>query len=128
VLIIEGLAPFDFTVRASSFDFWPFRIWFEGADSPISVIDWSALLGRLFLFTALLWLLREAAVPINAAIAIAVGAALTFEILQLWLPNQSGSITDPALVLVIGLAMRAMERARARRDSGYIISPPARSR
>lgn len=128
VLIIEGLAPFDFTRPSSSFDFWPFRIWFEPIEDPTNAVDWSGLLGRLFLSTALLWLLREARVPINAAIAIVVGTALAIEVLQLWLPHQSGSITDPVLALAIGLLVRALDRARARRLSGDLIVPPARNR
>lgn len=124
VLAIEGLAPFDFTCDASQFDFWPFRVWTEAG--ALSAIDWSAILGRLFLLTALLWLVREAGVTIDLAIALAVGAALAIEVAQLWLPYQSGSITDPALVLGVGLLLRTIERARARRLA--IISRPARSR
>lgn len=128
VLVIEGLAPFDFTQPSSSFDFWPFRIWFESPTTAMYVIDWTALLGALFLLTALLWLLRESGVPINVSIAITVGVAATIEIFQLWLPDQSGSITEPVLALAMGLLLRGIDRARARRFSPNVISPPARSR
>src|SRR5690606_2096703 len=69
VLVIEELAPFELTSRATSFDLWPFRAWIEAGG--LSAIDWS-ILGRLFLLTALLWLLREAGAAINLAIALAV--------------------------------------------------------
>jgi VanZ family protein len=128
VLIIEGLAPFDFGPNGSTFDFWPFRIWFASGEDAVDAIDWVALLGRFFLLTAMLWLVRESGVPINGSIAIVVGIALTIELLQLWLPNQSGSITDPVLALAMGLAMRAFERARTRRFSPDVISRPARNR
>lgn len=128
VLAIEGLAPFDFTQHASSFDFWPFRIWLDSGATALYAIDWTALLGRLFLLTALLWLVREARVPINASIAIVVGASLAIEILQLWLPDQDASITDPAMALGMGLLLRALERARARRASPGVTFPPARNR
>lgn len=128
VVVLEGLAPFDFTQHASSFDFWPFRIWFDSAASAVHLIDWTALLGRLFLFTAFLWLVRESGVSMNSAIAIVVGTAVAIEIFQLWLPDQSGSITDPVLALAMGLTLRSLERARARRFSPDVISPPARNR
>jgi glycopeptide antibiotics resistance protein len=128
VLILESLAPFDFTQQASSFDFWPFRVWLESGTSAVEMIEWTELLGRLFLFTAFLWLLREANVPINVAIGIVVGAVLATEIMHLWLPNQNGSITDPVLALAIGLLLRAIERKRSRRFSSAVISPPARTR
>lgn len=128
VVAIEALAPFDFAQHASSFDFWPFRLWFESPSTALGMIDWTALFGRLFLLTALLWLVRESGVPINASIGIVVGVALTIEIVQLWLPNQSGALTDPAFALGMGLLLRALERARARRFSTDFISPRARSR
>ena len=130
VLTIEALAPFDFATPASAFNFWPFMIWFDGSlASPLAAIDWTALLGRLFLFAALLWLLREALVPINAAIAIVTGIALALEIAQLWLPDQGGSITDPALVLGLGLMLRSWDSSkRHRRLDRRTIPPAARSR
>ena len=128
VIVIEGLAPFDFAEPASSFDFWPFRVWFESPTIALHVIDWTALLGGLFFLTSLLWLLRESGVPINASIAITVGVAVAIEIVQLWLPDQGGSITEPVLALAMGLLLRSLERARARRFSPNAISPLARNR
>ncbi|NLG76657.1 MAG: VanZ family protein [Xanthomonadaceae bacterium] len=128
VLAIEGLAPFDFTGPTSSFDFWPFRIWLDAGATALHVIDWTALLGRLFLLTAFLWLVREAGAPINVSIAIVVGASLAIETLQLWLPDQDASITDPVMALGMGLLLRALERARARRAAPGVTFPPARNR
>jgi VanZ family protein len=129
VLVIEGLAPFDFAASSSRFDLWPFMMWFEsGPDATLSTIDWTAILGRLFLFTALLWLLRESGVAMNAAIVTVTISALAIEIVQLWLPHQSGSLTDPALALAMGLLLRAVERGRGRKLSTDTIYPPARSR
>jgi hypothetical protein len=105
-------------------------IWFDGSvPSPLAAIDWTALLGRLFLYAALLWLLREALVPINAAIAIVTGIALALEVAQLWLADQGGSITDPALVLGLGLMLRSWDSSkRQRRLDRQAIPPAARSR
>lgn len=124
VLMIEALAPFDFSMPASAFNFWPFLVWFDPNVAPMTAIDWTALLGRLFLFTALLWLLREAQVPINSAIALVTGAALALEIAQLWLPDQGGSITDPVLVLALGLLLRSLDTSKRRRRLGRPPIPP----
>src|SRR5262245_30506250 len=41
VLIIDGLAPFDFTAPGSVFDLWPFRAWFgAGVAEAFLSIDW----------------------------------------------------------------------------------------
>ena len=130
VLVIEGLAPFDFSSPATSFDLWPFLVWFDGSpDSVLEVIDWTALLGRLFLFTAMLWLLSESKLPANVAIAIVTACALALEVAQLWLPDQSGSITDPALALAMGLILRSLDRGRRRaRHARVTIPPPVHSR
>lgn len=124
VLIIEALAPFDFASPASAFNFWPFLIWFDPSIAPMTAIDWTALLGRLFLFTALLWLLREAHMPINLVIGVVTATALALEIAQLWLPDQGGSITDPALVLGIGLMLRTFDSNKRRRRLGRRPIPP----
>jgi VanZ family protein len=130
VLVIEGLAPFDFSSPATSFDLWPFLVWFDGSPgSVLEAIDWTALLGRLFLFTAMLWLLIESKLPVNAAIAIVTACALALEVAQLWLPDQSGSITDPALALAMGLILRSLDRGRRRaRHARVTIPPPVHSR
>ena len=130
VLIIEALAPFDFSNQAKSFDLWPFLVWFGGNPSSVlDTIDWAAMLGRLFLFTAMLWLLVETKMPVNVAIGLVTGCALALEIAQLWLPDQSGSITDPALVLATGLLLRSLSQGKRRgRFSSSTIPPPVHSR
>src|SRR5690606_14952884 len=89
---------------------------------------WTALLGRLFLLTAFLWLVREAGAPINVSIAIVVGASLPIETLQLWLPDQDASITDPVMALGMGLLLRALEGAQAGRVEPGATYPSARNR
>src|SRR5690606_33892664 len=130
VLLVEGLAPFDFAASTTRFDFWPFMVWFEsGPIATLQDIDWSGVFGHLFLFMSLLWLLRESGVRINAAIAITTGAALAIEILQMWLPNQRGSIAEPALTFAAGLLFRYLERRTGRAGRfGNTISQPVRSR
>src|SRR5690606_40474745 len=68
----------------------PFRIWFEQGAPGLTASDWISLLGRVFLFSALLWLLCESGVRVNSAIVIVTAASFAIELAQLWLPDQTG--------------------------------------
>jgi len=97
-LILDTLAPFDFSSPAGRFDFWPFMTWLR--DDPLEglhTFDWLALFGKLFLFSALIWTLRTWGTSILFAGSCAVMMSLAIEIAQLWLPHQNASITDPLL-------------------------------
>lgn len=109
VLIIDGLAPFDFTSPMGPFELWPFLGWFAlGLPAALQLIDWTELFGKLFLYGALLWVIKEWGASIGFATAALVATVLTIEVLQAWLPEQSASITDPLLALAVGLAFRSL--------------------
>jgi VanZ family protein len=128
-LIIETLAPFDFAVPAADFDFWPFLIWFElGPSAAFEATAWMSLLGRLFLFTALLWLLRARGLRVQSATACVVALVLAIEIAQLWLPGEDSSITDPVLALALGWIFSAFAPRRAHRYGGHFTYRRGRSR
>lgn len=116
VLIIDGLAPFDFTPPMGHFDLWPFLGWFEmGLPAAIQLIDWTELFGKLFLFGALLWVIKEWGASLPVAVIALTTTVLAIEVLQAWLPDQSASITDPLLALGVGLAFRSLyQRMRPR--------------
>jgi VanZ family protein len=103
VLIIEELAPFDFTQTVARFDFWPFMAWDGG-------IDWVQLFGKLFLYGALLWVVREWGASTDFAFGVMLTIATVVEALQIWLPGEHASITDPLLALAIGLLFRSLYR------------------
>jgi VanZ family protein len=121
VIIMEGLAPFDFARGGAYFDLWPVLEWFEaGVERTIATTDWVQLFGHLFLSGALVWVLREWGAPLDLAVGVAVGLATTIEVLQSWLPQHDATITDPLLTLGVGLAMRSLY-LRSRR-SGFRAS------
>jgi VanZ family protein len=130
VMLIDGLAPFDFAPPMRRFDLWPFIGWFElGLPAAIQLIDWSELFGKLFLYGALLWVIKEWGASVGfAMIALAV-TVLVIEILQTWLPEQTPSITDPLLALGVGLAFRSLyQRMRPRVFARETIFQRARNR
>jgi VanZ family protein len=130
VLIIDGLAPFDFATPATTFDLWPFRGWFEGGlAAGLQSIDWVQVFGKLFLFAALLWVIRDWGASTRFSVAVVVTTVSAIEVLQMWLPGQSASITEPLLALGIGLLFRYLYLRLGPGPLGRpTISPRARNR
>lgn len=130
VLLIDGLAPFDFSPPMSRFDLWPFLGWFQlGLPTAIQLIDWTELFGKVFLYGALLWVIKEWGASIGFAMGALTATVLVIEILQAWLPEQSASITDPLLALGVGLAFRSLhQRMRPRAFARDTIFQRVRNR
>lgn len=129
VLIIDGLAPFDFTAARTPFDFWPFMKWLAmGVPTAVQMLDWSELAGKLFLFGALMWALKEWGASIRFALVFVTSMVLAIELLQMWLPHQSAAITDPVLALGVGLTLRWLyQNARVRAFAREPILPRGRN-
>ena len=90
MLVIDGLAPFDFAPPMGRFDLWPFLGWFEiGLPAAIQLIDWAELFGKLFLYGALLWVIKEWGASIGFAVIALAATVLAIEVLQIWLPDQT---------------------------------------
>jgi VanZ family protein len=130
VLIIDGLAPFDFAPPMGRFDLWPFLGWFElGLPAAIALIDWAELFGKLFLYGALLWVIKEWGASIGFALVALTATVLAIEVLQAWLPEQNASITDPLFALGVGLVFRSVyQRMRPRTFARDTIFQRARNR
>lgn len=112
VFLFERLAPFTFSGPRGEFDLWPFLGWIE-VGMPVEL---RGLFAFLFFCCALIWLLKEAALPMGYAIVAVVGGVLAIELLQMWQPHQAASIADPLLALGAGLLLRVVDpSARSRR-------------
>lgn len=118
LLVIEELAPFDFSHAVAHFDFWPFLALLDSGWD-LSGVDWVQLFGKLFLYGALLWVVREWGASTDLAFGVMLTIATVIEVLQIWLPAEHASITDPLLALAIGLIFRSLyRRQRPRRLAG----------
>ena len=115
VFLFERLAPFIFTGSPGEFDLWPFLGW-ASAGMPVNS---RGLLAFLFFCCALMWLLKEAGVRMDYAVTAVVGGVLVIEVLQMWQPGQSASITDPLLALGAGLVLKWLDPAPHRRRLSY---------
>jgi len=105
---IDQVLPVNLSQFHFSFDFFPFVDWITAGAS----LDLNALLRMLFLFAALIWLLKESALALRNAVIAVVTMVIGIEIFHLWQMGRSGSITRPAFALGVGLLMLAIERSR----------------
>ncbi len=113
VFLLERLAPLNFAGPPSAFDFWPFLPWFDaGLVATMRSIDWVGFFGAVFLFAALLWVLRYAGTSFRLAAGIMLTLVVATEMLQLWSPQHHGSITDPLIAVGVVLLFRYTLRRR----------------
>ncbi len=115
LFVYERLIPFNFGSMEHNFDFWPFMAWIHNG----MPIDADLLLRKLFVFGALIWLLKDAGLPMQTAMISVVLVVLGIEVLHLWQPGHSSSLTDPVLALLMGLLMRFASDERKTRRSPY---------
>lgn len=97
-LVLNGLVPFHFERSAHAFWWVPFQASF--------LSDWefavTVLLGKVFAYGALVWLLRECGVPLLAATSVVAAMLASIEIAQMRLAGRSSEITDPVLAALMG--------------------------
>lgn len=123
LFFFERLAPFNFAATPADFDFWPFLRWSDaGFSASLLAVDWPAFFGLLFMFSALLWVIRYAGASFNAAAGVLLALALATEVLQLWLPDRAGSLTDPVIALAVITLFRYTQRRQRRAFRGRPIS------
>jgi hypothetical protein len=97
-IVVHGLAPFIFLSAPHRFYWVPFQAsflshWEQGL---------TVLLGKFFIYGALLWLIRESGVRLALATAAAALLLAAIEVLQIYLPGRSSEITDPVVALMLG--------------------------
>lgn len=98
LIVIEGLAPFDFRLDPDAFTLLPFQdslMRYRSTNLP-------DLFLKCFLYGSLVWLLARSGLRIGMATALAAGLVLTVEFLQVWLPGKPAEITDPLMVVAAG--------------------------
>lgn len=116
LFVYERLTPFNFGSMEHNFDFWPFMTWIHDGMH----IEADVLLRKLFVFGALVWLLKDAGLPMQTAMIGVVLTVLGIEVLHLWQAGHSSSLTDPALALLMGLLMRFASDERKVKRSAYL--------
>jgi VanZ family protein len=112
-IVIRGLAPFEFSNTPQRFSWLPFQA--------SLLLEWepalTILLGKVFLYGVLVWLIREA----GARLALAVGTTAVLlaliEAIQRYIPAHSAEITDPVIAVLIGWVFWSLATPSARASS-----------
>ena len=113
VFLYLRLEPFNFTSTPGSFDFWPFlHLFTRDFPSTLLAVDWAGWWASLFLFAALFWVIVRTGAAFNVAAGVVLAAVTITEVLRLWLPDRTASITDPALAVAVLYVFRYTLQAR----------------
>lgn len=117
LIVVEGLAPFNFGVGPDPFGLVPF----QDSLTRYRATNLGDMFYKCFAYGALVWLLVRAGHRALLATVLAGGLVLTVEVLRAWLPDKTGDITDPLLVVAAGglLAMFEGPAAAVRRRRRY---------
>ena len=93
-LAFEELRPFHFHGSPQAFGWLPFIGWFAGASESY----YGVIFGKLFFYTAIVWILRESKLRWSWAVAIPAFILAAGETAQRYLPGRTPESTDLALL------------------------------
>ncbi|MCF6211109.1 MAG: VanZ family protein [Gammaproteobacteria bacterium] len=114
-LLLSGLAPFQLRTVPGNFYWLPFHGFLGGS----MMINISVVFEKGFFYGALILLLQKESGRFLFAVVSACLLTLTIEIGQVFVYGRTAEITDPVLVLLIAMALRAVTTGSpVRRVSG----------
>lgn len=118
---LDRFAPFVFTTTAGTVELLPGAAHFpssigDSIGSAFATIDVVQVFGRLFLFGALVWAIRQTGASVSTAVAVMVILVIVTTVARLWLVNGSATLADPVLALVVGAAFRYVYQQRRDRS------------
>lgn len=93
-LTFEELRPFHFHRPPQQFGWLPFASWFDGATESY----YGVMFGKLFFYTAIVWILRESRTRWLWAVAIPAFILVAGEAAQCYLPGRTPESTDLTLL------------------------------
>src|SRR5262249_5961953 len=109
LVILQALAPFQFSSIARPFGWMPFRSFLNGYNG----FGVPSFLEKTFTYGCLVWLLGRIGIPwVQATIS---GAVFVFglRLAQVYLPGRSAEITDVVLLVSVAIIMRLMAEPRS---------------
>jgi VanZ family protein len=116
LIVVRGLAPFQFVPGANTFSWIPFggffeMVWQTGAQ---------VIAEKFFWYGTAIWLMLAAGLRAWTAIALVAATLLVIEIAQTRLPGRTAEITDPLLAIFAGFALTKIAAgAVTRREAGF---------
>jgi VanZ family protein len=107
-IVLDGIAPFTFGAASNSFHFVPF-IGFVAGNIVVAV---QAVLQKVFLYGAAIWLLHRGGWRLVNATALVAASLLAIEIAQIVLPNRTAEVTDPLIAVLLGCMFAFLPAAK----------------
>jgi hypothetical protein len=112
-IVIRGLAPFEFSSTPQRFSWLPFQA--------SLLLEWepalTILLGKVFVYGVLVWLLRESGARLALAVGTTAVLLASIEAIQRYIPAHSAEITDPVVAVLIGWVFWSLATPYARASS-----------
>ena len=110
LLVFEELRPFQFALDRQAINWAPFDTWFSGSRSSY----YPVIFGKLYLYTAAIWVLRNVGWRWQFAIGLPLLILAGGEWAQQYIPGRTPETTDVVVVLLgavlLGLCSRNEER------------------
>ena len=112
-IMIHGLAPFEFSSTPQRFSWLPFQA--------SLLLEWepalTILLGKVFVYGVLVWLIRESGAQLAFAVGTTAVLLASIEAIQRYIPAHSAEITDPVVAVLIGWVFWSLATPYARASS-----------
>ncbi len=105
-IVFQGLAPFDPRPVIATFNWFPFHGFLGGSMYHNTL----ALLQKTFLYSSLIFLLRELGLPWLKAALLTGCLLFLIEAAQIYFGGHTPEITDPLLVILFALGMAELDR------------------
>ncbi len=109
LIVHSELKPYTVYDVASKFQWIPF----VGLGNGSAVFVAQELADKRFQFGTLVLLLIEVRVRQSSAVLICIGFVAAIEVMQIWIGDRSPGITDPIIVLLVGLAITKLRKSSA---------------
>lgn len=104
IMAYMGLEPFSPRGTAAEFHWLPF----QGSLGGSMVVNASVIARKIFMTGALVYLLSDAGRRLVPAVVLGVILTAVVEVAQVWVGQHTPEITDPLLVVLVGLAFLAL--------------------
>ncbi|MFK5948165.1 MAG: VanZ family protein [Methylococcales bacterium] len=105
-LFVSGFSPYQLSASTQTMQLIPFYGFLAGS----MLVNTASLLEKFFLYGALVWLLQNLGLKLWAAILITVSVTSCIEFGQIFLVGHLAEITDPLLVILIGLLIGTVDK------------------
>ena len=115
LLLTNGLVPFNIRLMPTIFHWVPFHGFLGGS----MLLNTTVLFEKFFFYGAFLWLLMHLGIPLVAATAIGFVVTLGIEITQIGIGTHTAEITDPLLMVMLGVCISVFNSGR-----NHLIAEP----